>query len=69
MAHPIGLPVYNGTVITASAGFGFPTGPNGNFTNLPEPFIGRASNVGIADGWLIAWIAGMVGLVAGVCYL
>ena len=69
--NPIGLPVYNGTVISSSTGIVVSTDSNGNLTTgyTVVPFIGVGSSLTVADGWLLAWIVGAVGLGAGVYYL
>ena len=69
--NPIGLPVYNGTVISSASSIILSTGGNGNLiTGYPgAPYIGAGNNLAAVDVWLLAWTAGAVGLGAGVYYL
>ncbi|KAG8531121.1 uncharacterized protein KY384_004478 [Bacidia gigantensis] len=64
-ANPIGLPVYNGTTFAGSGTGGLQPVPTGPVT----PFVAAANTLGRADGWLVAWIVGSIGVGALVIYL
>lgn len=67
--NPIGLPVYNGTII-ATSGKGV-VGPTGSFntTNAPAPYLGGAGGFRSMDQWMWAWAGMMIGMLGLVYYL
>jgi len=69
-AHPVALPVVNGTVFSAaSTGFASPTSGNLSLSTSPVPFVGAAASFKEDGGLVVAWLLSMCGLGFGVYLL
>jgi len=65
-SNPIGLPIYNGSIVRSSGkGVVGPTGTS-NLTNSPVPYLGGVGGLRGADQWLWAWAGMAVGMLGAV---